>query len=98
MMRHVVLLRLSESATESDRQAIVDGLESLPAIIPEIRSYSVGFDAGISSGNFDLAIIGEFDDEAGYKAYATQADHVAVIETYIKPFLTERSAVQYVVE
>lgn len=95
MLRHVVLIRLTEAASESDVSAIVENLRTLPAIVPEIRSYSVGTDAGVSEGNFDLVVVGEFDDEAGYRAYATNEDHVQVIETFIKPFVAERSAVQY---
>lgn len=95
MLRHVVMIRLAEDATEADITAIVDGLGTLPGLVPEIRSYSIGRDAGISDGNFSLVIVGDFDDEAGYQAYASNADHVAVITKYIKPFLVERSAVQY---
>jgi len=97
MLRHVVLIKLTEDATDSDRQAILDGLGSLPGIIPEIRSYSFGFDAGISAGNVELAIVGDFDDEAAYSTYATHDDHVAVIEQYIKPFVAQRTAVQFAV-
>ena len=94
-MRHVVMIRLNETATEADVSAIVDGLGTLPDLVPEIRSYSIGRDAGISEGNFNLVVVGEFDDEAGYQAYAVNADHVAVINDYIKPFIAGRSAVQY---
>ncbi len=96
MLRHVVMIRLSAEATEADAAAIVDGLETLPELIPEIRSYTIGRDAGLAEGNFDLVVVGDFDDEAGYQAYATNADHVAVIQERIKPFLAERAAVQHV--
>ena len=95
MLRHVVMMRLTDEATEADRAAIVDGLRALPDLIPEIRSYSVGTDAGLAEGNFELVVVGDFDDDEGYTAYATNADHQAVIALRIRPFLAERAAVQY---
>ncbi len=95
MLRHVVMMRLTDEATEADREAIVDGLRGLPALVPEIRSYSVGVDAGLAEGNFDLVVVGDFDDDEGYAAYSANADHQDVIATRIRPFLAERAAVQY---
>lgn len=95
MLRHVVMMRLTAEATEADRAAIVEGLRGLPSRIPEIRSYSVGADAGLAEGNFELVVVGDFDDDDGYAAYAANADHQEVIATLIRPFLAERAAVQY---
>ena len=98
MLRHVVMLQLSAEATDADVDALVDGLAGLPAVIPEIRSYSIGRDAGIAEGNFDVVVIGEFDDADGYHAYSANADHQAVIAERIKPFLQARTAVQYLID
>lgn len=95
MLRHVVMIRLNDTASEADVSAIVDGLGTLPGLIPEIRSYSIGRDAGLAEDNFDLVVVGDFDDEAGYQAYASNADHLAVIGEFIKPFIAGRTAVQY---
>ena len=92
------MMRLSEESTSADAAAIVEGLGTLPALVPEIRSYSVGLDAGLAEGNFDIVLVGDFDDEAGFRAYNTNADHQGVIAERIKPFLAERSAVQYVID
>lgn len=90
------MMKLSESATDDDRTAIVDALQGLPAVVPEIRSYSVGLDAGLVEGNFELVVVGEFDNVDDYQAYSANSDHQEVIATLIRPFLAERSAVQYV--
>ena len=95
MLRHVVLLKFTDEATDADVQAIIEGLEGLPAIIPEIESYSVGVDAGISEGNVSFAIVGEFADAAAYEVYAQNSVHLDVIATRIKPFVAQRTAVQY---
>lgn len=98
MLRHVVMMQLSNDATEADAAAIVAGLETLPGLVPEIRSYSVGRDAGLAEGNFDIVVVGDFDDEDGFRGYGANADHQAVIAERIKPFLAGRSAVQYLIE
>jgi hypothetical protein len=51
--------------------------------------------AGLVDGNFDLAVVAEFDDAAGYRAYAVNADHQALIAERIKPVVAQRSAVQF---
>lgn len=98
MLRHVVMMQLTAEATDEDAAAIVAGLETLPALVPEIRSYSVGRDAGLAEGNFDIVVVGDFDDEAGFAAYGANADHIAVITERIRPFMANRTAVQYIVE
>jgi hypothetical protein len=98
MFRHVVMMQLSETTTDADAQAIIDALRALPPLVPEIRSYSVGRDAGISEGNFDIVVVGDFDDEAGYRAYGVNADHQAIIVDLVKPAIAKRSAVQYIID
>lgn len=98
MLRHVVMMQLSAQATEGDLESIVEGLRGLPAVVPEIRSYSVGVDAGIVDGNYDLVVVGDFDDVDGFEAYGANSDHQAVINERIRPFMAARSAVQYVLD
>jgi Stress responsive A/B Barrel Domain len=96
MFRHVVMLSWNESATADERAAVRTGLESLPPLIPEIRSYRVGVDAGLApAGNFDLVVVADFDDVAGYVAYRDHPAHQAVIAERIRPILASRAAVQH---
>ncbi len=95
MLRHVVLLTFSSEATDSDIAAIIEGLEGLPAVIPEILAYSVGRDAGIADGNASFAVVGEFADAAAYQVYADHPVHRQVITERIVPLLEGRAAVQY---
>lgn len=98
MFRHVVMFRYSPGTTAEQRRAVLDGLAGLPGKVPEIRNYHVGEDAGLVEGNFDLAVVAEFDDEAGYVAYAKNPDHLALIAGTIKPVIAQRSAVQFAAE
>jgi len=95
MFRHVVLLRWKPEATPAQRAAVESGLEGLPGRIPEIRGYVVGADAGVNEGNYDLAVVADFDDVDGYLVYRDHLDHQAVIREHIAPILAERAAVQH---
>jgi hypothetical protein len=95
-VRHVVLLRF-DGAPEADVDAIVDALRALPDSITEIRSYVVGRDAGLNpgAGNYDVAVMADFADEAAYVVYRDHPVHQRVIAERIAPIVTSRAAAQY---
>ncbi|MFG1945598.1 Dabb family protein [Nonomuraea sp. NPDC048826] len=95
MIRHVVLFTWSAEATEEQKAAVAAELSELPGQIPQIRSYRFGPDAGINAGNYDFAVVADFDDEAGYVVYRDHPAHQAVIADHIKPILGTRAAVQF---
>ena len=95
MLRHVVLLKFVDEATQEQRQAVLDGLATLPSAIPSIRSYVFGLDAGIAEGNYDIAVVADFDDASGHRDYAAHPAHQQFIAERIRPILAARSAVQY---
>ena len=95
MFRHVVLLRWVADAAGEQRAAVESGIATLPSLIPEIRSYVFGADAHVNEGNFDLAIVADFDDFESYLVYRDHPDHVAVISERIRPILADRAAVQH---
>jgi hypothetical protein len=95
MIRHCVTLTFAADATEEQLAAIEAGLAALPAVIPQIRSYSFGRDLALAEGNASFVVIGDFDDIEGYAAYRDHAVHQQLIAERIRPILTGRSAVQY---
>lgn len=95
MFRHVVLLRWIPEATEEQRSRVESGLLELPGLIPEIRDYKFGADVRVSEGNFDLAVVADFDDVDAYYVYRDHPDHLAVINERIRPILAARAAVQH---
>jgi hypothetical protein len=95
VLRHVVLLKFVDEATPEQRQAVLDGLATLPPAIPAIRSYRFGLDAAIAEGNHDLAVVADFDDVDGYREYAAHPLHQQVIAERIRPILSARAAVQH---
>lgn len=95
VFRHVVLLTLTDDSTDEQRQAILDGLATLPAAIDSLRHYSFGLDAGVDDGNATIVAVGDFDDADGYAVYRDHPAHRRLIEDLILPVLARRTAIQY---
>jgi len=93
---HVVLFTWRPGTSDEQVRVLSDALAELPALIPEIRSYRLGPDAGVAVGNDRFAVVAEFDDIEAYKRYATDPRHRDVIERLVKPLLGTRHAVQFV--
>jgi stress responsive alpha/beta barrel protein len=93
--RHVVLFRFRDGVTTEQKQTLADRLRGLPGVIPELKAYAVGEDAGINSGNFDFAVVADFDDRDGYLAYRDHPEHRQVIDECVTPIVAERGAVQH---
>ena len=98
MFRHCVMLRFKSGITEDQKNRAYEGIRSLPDHIDEVVSYSVGFNAGSRSDNYDLVVVGDFVSEADYETYAGHAKHQEVIADLIAPIIDSRTAVQYVLE
>jgi len=95
VLRHVVCLTWVDDVAPAAVDAVVDGLRALPAQIPELRGYWVGTDRRLATGNADLAIVADFDDDAGWRAYQQHPAHIAVLTERIRPILAHRAAVQF---
>ncbi|HEX4815683.1 MAG TPA: Dabb family protein [Nonomuraea sp.] len=94
MIRHIVLFTWTGDATDEQKAAVAAGLRELPGLIPQLRSYTVGPDAGINQGNHDFAVVADFDSVDDYLAYRDHPRHQAVIAERIRPILATRAAVQ----
>lgn len=95
MLRHVVLFRWVEEATDDEKTAVAEGLGRLPPLIPELRDYRFGHDAGLVEGNWEFAVVADFDDVAGWRAYRDHPEHRRVIDEHIQPVVAERAALQF---
>jgi hypothetical protein len=94
MFHHVVCFRWADGASDEQVARVREMLAGLPAAIPEIRAYHYGPDAGAAEGNYDFAVIAEFDDREGWLAYQRHDSHQPVLD-YIRSLATDRVAVQF---
>jgi hypothetical protein len=95
MIRHVVLFTWTEDMTDEVERQFAAELNALAPTLPGVRSYHAGPDAGLIEGNFDFAVVGDFDDAASYLAYRDNAVHQDIIGRFSKPNIKSRASVQY---
>ncbi len=95
MLRHVVMMKWTAEATDEQKARVPAELSTLPGAIPELKRYEFGPDAGISEGNFDFAVVADFDNADDYAVYRDHPAHRKIIHDHIVPILATRAAVQY---
>jgi len=96
MIRHTVLFGWKPEATEEQKQQVAAEVAKLPSIVPSIRAFASGPDAGLGrSRNFDFAVCADFDDEAGFSAYRDNPGHQDIVQRYIRPIAAQRASVQF---
>jgi len=91
-IRHVAIFTFKEGV---DRVGINRALDALRANVPGFTSCAYGFDAGLKSGNADLAVSYDFADEAAYKKWDTDAEHERIRREQILPYVSAVSRVQF---
>ena len=98
MFRHIAMFQWAEGIDRAGIDRVLDALATLPGAVPTIRSFTVGRDAGLREGNFDCAVVADFDDEAGYLVYRDDEHHQRIIRDVITPSVRNRAAIQFSVD
>jgi hypothetical protein len=95
VFRHVVIVKFSDGTTDDQKQALREGLTVLPEQVSEIRAYRFGDDAGLTPGNFDFAIVADFESQDDFLAYRDHPAHQKLVVDLLQPIITQRAAVQH---
>jgi hypothetical protein len=95
MIRHVVLFRWDDEITDAIEQQAAAELNAFAPTQPGVRAYRAGPDAGIIEGNWDFAVVGDFDDVDSYLAYRDHPTHQDIISRLTRPHVKERASIQY---
>jgi|SRR4051812_32644149 hypothetical protein len=93
--RHVVMFRWAEGTTIGQQEEVAAKLRELTGVIPQIRGYSVGLDAGVNPGSYEFVVVADFAGKDDYLVYRDHPAHRAVIDEFITPIVAERAAIQY---
>lgn len=97
MIKHVVLFKLKEFATPTEKlnkmRQIKMGLENLRTIIPEISSIEVGLNTNPKE-KFDISLITTHKTMEDLAAYAGHPHHLSVSKI-IREVLEDRSCVDF---
>lgn len=93
--RHVAMFRWAEGTTTGQQDEVAARLGALPGLIPEIREYSLGVNAGVNAAAYDFVVVAGFDGRDGYLAYRDHPAHRAVVDECVEPIVAERASIQY---
>jgi hypothetical protein len=94
-LRHVVAWKIAatDPATRDEHaRGVADRLSALVGVVPSIGALSVG--PNVIAGNWDVALVADFADEAALDAYQTHPDHQAVV-AYVRSVVSDRVAVDF---
>jgi len=99
MYTHLVLWKVKPNALGLSQAELAElikhKLDSLPAIIKEIRQYEVGINIGnYGASFFDVGLISTFDNESDFKAYCVYPEHDAVV-AYIQSVTDDEQIVDF---
>ena len=97
MIKHVILWKLKEMSAE-ETAAVIAGmkehLESLAGKIPGLLDIKVYADK-LPSSNMDVMLDSSFESAEALKGYAVHPAHVAVADTYVRPFTASRACLDF---
>ncbi len=80
MVKHIVLFKFKAEATAAQRKELVDALNALPPLVPEIKKWKVVHTAPGRPARFHhIALFSEFEDVAAVDRYIANPDHQKVV-------------------
>ena len=88
------MFRWKPEVEPSHVETVSAALDEL-AKLSVIRSFRHGPDAGLSDGNYDYAVIAEFDSPADWQVYRDDPGHRELIAQLLAPYIADRAAVQF---
>ncbi len=96
-IRHAVLFRFTDDASEAQIEALAAGLTTMPEETGAIEParYQHGRALGLNAGSWDYAVVGEFADANAYEAYRDHPAHRSLIRELVEPITAERASVQF---
>lgn len=98
MVKHIILWKLKEEFNKREvKSAIKENLEGLMGKIPGLLKMSVIIE-GLDSSNADVMLDSEFLDESALKNYAAHPEHVAVADTFVRPYTQTRMCLDFNVD
>lgn len=98
MVKHVILWKLKDEFSENEKakikQGIKDGLEGLLGKIPGLVEIKVNTN-GLATSTADVMLDSTFESAEALKGYSVHPAHVAVANTFVRPYTAVRSCLDY---
>lgn len=99
MVKHIILWTLKPELSEEEKEivkaGIKQGLEGLVGKVPGLIDVKVQTAGRLASSTADLMLDCTLEDEAALKGYAQHPEHLAVANTKVRPFTTQRACLDF---
>lgn len=98
MVKHIILWNLKDEFSMEEKEkikaGIKDGLEGLMGKIPGLTEIKVQT-TSLPSSNAEVMLDSTFENEEALKGYAIHPEHVYVADTFVRPFTSARSCLDF---
>lgn len=99
MVKHIILWKLRENLTEAEKNSVKANikrqLESLVGKVPGLLDVKVHVDGRLDSSTADIMLDSTLQSPQALREYATHPEHVAVADTYVRPYTAMRSCLDF---
>jgi len=99
MVKHIILWKLREDLTETEKESvkagIKEGLEGLVGKVPGLIDVKVNISGRLASSNCDVMLDSTLESPEALKAYATHPAHVAVADGKVRPYTCLRTCLDW---
>ena len=98
MVKHIILWTLKEEFnTDAVQLGIKKNLESLLGVVPGLLEIEVQTEK-LPSSNADLMLYSVLENAEALKGYAVHPEHVRVADTFVRPYTSSRSCIDFEVK
>ncbi|HJA68095.1 stress responsive protein [Lachnoclostridium sp. An169] len=98
MVHHIVMWKFKPEIPEEKKPelkaAMKENLASLVGRVPGLLSLEF-VENPLPSSTHDVALVSTLEKAEDIAVYANHPAHVAVADTYVRPFVTERACLDY---
>ena len=99
MVKHIILWTLNSALSEQEKAAVKKdikaGLEGLVGRVPGLVEAKVHIDGRLSSSNADVMLDCTLESAEALEGYARHPEHVAVANTKVRPFTSQRCGLDF---
>lgn len=98
MVHHIVMWNFKEEVAEADRSQIIQNMETaltgLVGQVPGLLTVKL-IKQPLASSTHDIALVTTMENAEDVTVYATHPAHVAAADTYVRPYVCNRSCLDY---
>ena len=98
MVKHIVMWKFKDEVAEVDKDKLKANMQrELTGLLGKVPGLlSVDFQSDLlPSSTHDMALVTELESVEALEGYGVHPEHVAVADTYVRPFVCDRSCLDY---